>query len=114
MDDILLDEHNPYRANAIYNAIRSIEFEYNERWLVEKLSYIVIGSFTWNIDKKLGRRTVDFKKDEIWIAPEYADDECLNNIEEKEHLYKSINKALVHRLLQLDRMARKLKERIEG
>ena len=112
MDEILLDERNPYRANAIYNAIRSIEFKYDERWVTDKLSWIVIGSFTWNIDKKLGRGMVNLKKDEIWIAPEYVDDECLSSPEEKEHLYKSINKALVRRLLQLDRVARKLKERM--
>lgn len=85
-----------------------VDIEYKKQWQLHRLSWLVTGSFVWNIDEAMGRKRVNHNKDEIWVAPELVDNECIKSPIESKELFYSIDRALVKRLFALNRIARKL------
>lgn len=104
-------EPNPYRRLAILSITKGVDIEYAKHWDAIRASWLVTGTFIYNIDRALSRLYINLKKDEHWTAPEFVDDECLNNPEESDELYRCIDKALLSRLFCLKRIERKLKAR---
>ena len=106
--DVYLNEPNPYRAQAIKDVTDGVEVKYEERYILEYLSWNSMAFFTWNIDRALGRDMVHLKKDEIWVASELIDDECKNNPIEMSGVRRQQDKALLSRLFALNRIKRRL------
>ena len=91
---LIANEPNPYRRIAMLSVIKDIDVKYDKYWRADMISWIVYGGFTLN--------------NETWTAPEMVDDECLNNPDECEELYRSIDGALLKRLFALKRIERRL------
>lgn len=108
LTDLISDEPNTYRRIAIIDVSHGVDVEYNKHWYTDKASWLVCGQFVWNIDSALNRKRVRCSKDEIWVAPEYVDDECISDKEGSKLLYQSIDTALLTRLFSLKRIERKL------
>ena len=101
-------EPNPHKRLAILNATKGVDVEYDKYWDAIRFTWVVTGTFTYNIDRALKRLKINLSKDERWTAPEWVDDECLSSPEESDELYRSIDKALLARLFSLKRIERKL------
>lgn len=106
--NLIAIEPNLHRSLAIADVLYGVDITYNQSWIADKVSWLIYGEFTWNIDKALGRLKVNISNEERWMAPEYADTECLNDKEESAYLYRCIDKALLTRLFSLKRIERKL------
>lgn len=91
---LIANEPNPYRRGAMLNVVKDIDFIYEKNWSPHRESWIVSGRFAWNSN--------------TWVAPEMVDDQCLNDPDECEELYQSIDGALLKRLFALKRIERRL------
>jgi len=106
--DLIGTELNAYRKQALIEVLDGVEVDYKETFMASRLTWFVVGSFIWNIDKAMGRVRVNLNNDQVCIASEFVDDFDLYSTEELSDLYYSIDKALVERLFALRRITRKL------